>query len=65
MSIPCRAAGTSPTVDMMEDLPPTQSSMGSVVMKLCDFAYWSSFELVPVMAMVCAPKLSPFSSYAC
>ena len=64
MSIPWRAAGTRPTVDMTEVLPPTQSSIGRRVMKLFVSAYWSSLEPSPVMATVWAPKFSPASSYA-
>lgn len=52
MSIPCRAAGTRPTVDITDVLPPTQSSIGRRVMKLLAWAYWSSLEPRPVMAMV-------------
>src|ERR1035441_4363982 len=56
ISIPCRAAGNSPTADNSLVRPPTQSHIGNRVIHLFSTACLSRALPRVVMATACCPK---------
>ena len=64
MSMPCKAAGKSPTAESSEVRPPTQSDIGNVVIQPSDLANLSSWLSTPVMAIACLAKSSFWAAKA-
>ena len=59
MLMPCSAAGTSPTAESSEVLPPIQSYIGKVSSQPFPIAYFSKALPTPVMAIACLAKSKP------